>query len=173
MSIAAKIRLMAVALLLSASLLPARAAPLAAPAGDVVLTVSGAVAETNGSGEARFDMAMLRALPATEFTTTTIWTDGSKIRFTGVLLKDLLAAVGANGETVHAVALNDYAIDMPLADAMSGGPLLAYEVNGQPMPVRDKGPLWIVYPYDSDAQYRSELAYSRSIWQLARLEIGD
>jgi hypothetical protein len=117
-------------------------------------------------------MAMLKALPATEFTTTTIWTDG-KIRFTGVLLKDLLAAVGANGKTVHAVALNDYAIDMPLADAMSGGPLLAYEVNGQSMPVRDKGPLWIVYPYDSDAQYRSELAYSRSIWQLARLEIGD
>ena len=172
MSIVAKLRLVAVALLLSVSLLPAHAAPLAAPAGDVVLTISGGVAETNGDGEARFDMAMLKALPATEFTTTTIWTDG-KIRFTGVLLKDLLAAVGAHGKTVHAVALNDYAIDMPLADAMSGGPLLAYAVNGQPMPVRDKGQLWIVYPYDSDAKYRSELAYSRSIWQLARIEIGD
>ncbi len=172
MSIVAKFRLVAAAILLSAGLMPALAASLDAPTGDVVLTISGAITETNRSGEARFDMAMLKALPATEFTTTTIWTDG-KIRFTGVLLKDLLAAVGAHGKSVHAVALNDYAIDMPLADAMSGGPLLAYEVNGQPMSVRDKGPLWIVYPYDADADYRSELAYSRSIWQLARLEIGD
>jgi hypothetical protein len=38
------------------------------------------------------------------------------------------------------------------------------------MSVRDKGPLWVIYPYDSD-DYRSEVIYSRSIWQLDRLEV--
>jgi hypothetical protein len=40
------------------------------------------------------------------------------------------------------------------------------------MSVRDKGPLWLVYPYDSAAKYQSEVVFSRSIWQLNRLEIA-
>jgi hypothetical protein len=36
--------------------------------------------------------------------------------------------------------------------------------------VRDKGPLWVVYPYDSKPDYQSELIYVRSIWQLAQME---
>ena len=50
-------------------------------------------------------------------------------------------------------------------------PLVAYEMDGETMSRRQKGPLWIVYPFDSDADFRSEVIYSRSIWQLDRLEI--
>ena len=50
--------------------------------------------------------------------------------------------------------------------------LLAFERNGKPMSVREKGPLWIVYPYDSDAKFQSEVYYSRSIWQLDRLAVA-
>jgi hypothetical protein len=39
------------------------------------------------------------------------------------------------------------------------------------MTVRDKGPLWIVYPYDAKPEYRQELIYSRSIWQLDHIEV--
>jgi len=39
------------------------------------------------------------------------------------------------------------------------------------MSVREKGPLWVIYPYDSDAKFRTEVIYSRSIWQLDRLAI--
>ena len=39
------------------------------------------------------------------------------------------------------------------------------------MAVRDKGPLFIVYPYDSDEVLRSERYYNRSAWQLKSLEI--
>ncbi|MDP5360810.1 MAG: oxidoreductase, partial [Paracoccaceae bacterium] len=34
-----------------------------------------------------------------------------------------------------------------------------------------KGPLWVVYPYDMSADYRSEVIYYRSIWQLDRIEV--
>ena len=42
---------------------------------------------------------------------------------------------------------------------------------GAPMSVRDKGPLWIVYPYDQNTDYQSEVVFSRSIWQLNRITI--
>ena len=37
------------------------------------------------------------------------------------------------------------------------------------MPVDDKGPLFIVYPYDSDPVLQTEKFYSRSAWQVAQI----
>lgn len=151
----------------------AQAAPaqtLPEPTGEVVLTVTGDIAVTNADGAAVFDRAMLEAMAPVELTTTTMWTDGPQV-FTGVLLLDLLAMLGVAGGTIRATAINDYAVDIPVSDAVEGGPVVAYLLNGQPMSVRDKGPLWIVYPYDSKREYRSEVIYSRSIWQLDRMEV--
>jgi hypothetical protein len=36
--------------------------------------------------------------------------------------------------------------------------------------VRDKGPLWLVYPYDSVSAYQTEVIYARSIWQVKQME---
>ena len=66
------------------------------PEGDVILTVKGQISETNSSSGAAFDMRMLSALPETRFETTTRWTE--KATFDGVLLKDLLAVVGAKAK---------------------------------------------------------------------------
>ena len=73
--------------------------------------------------------------------------------------------------TLKATAINDYAVEIPVEDAVEGGPIIAFMRNGAPMSVRDKGPLWIVYPYDSDPAYQTEVIYSRSIWQLDRIEV--
>jgi hypothetical protein len=153
-----------------ASMAGASDATLTAPTGDVVLTVSGAVSNSNVDGTAQFDMDMLEAMPATEFTTETIWTEGQQT-FRGVSLHDFLETVGATGNALSAQAINDYAVTVPISDAVEGGPIIAYELNGSPMSRRDKGPLWIVYPYDSSADYRTEVIYSRSIWQLDRITV--
>lgn len=142
------------------------------PRGEVILTVSGLIANTNDSDRFVYDRAMLQALPVTSFSTTTNWTEGERT-FTGVLLSDLLAALDASGSRLRATALNDYAVEIPASDARPGGPIIAYAIDGEPMSVRDKGPLWIVYPYDSQAEYRTETIYSRSIWQLDRVEVFD
>ena len=141
----------------------------AVPAGDIILTV-GATGGAATEPARAFDLDTLRRLPLTRYETRTIWTEGRRV-FEGVLLRDLLEAAGIAGRRVRAVALNDYAIDIPLDDPTTDRALVAYRLDGKPMTVRDKGPLWIVYPYDSDAAYRSETIYSRSIWQLAVLEI--
>lgn len=147
-----------------------RAAELASPAGKPVLTVTGAIGIRNTPEAAVFDLVMLQALPRASFTTRTIWTDGP-VAFEGVRMKDLLAALGVTDGTLHAIALNDYAVDIPVSDATADGPVIAYAVDGHALPVRSRGPLWIVYPYDARADYRSEVVYSRSIWQLNRIDV--
>jgi hypothetical protein len=155
-----------------ASLQQVHAQGLGHPAGKVILTVTGEIARTNATGKASFDLSLLDALPQHGFVTSTIWTSG-QTTYSGVLLVDLLAAVGAQGATVVGNALNDYRIRIPVAEITEEAPLLAYRADGVPMSVREKGPIWLIYPFDSDEQYRTEQNYSRSIWQLNRIEITD
>jgi hypothetical protein len=143
---------------------------LDAPKGKVVLSVVGAVGTTNADGRADFDMAMLEAMPQHSFTTATPWFKEAR-RFTGPLLRDVLTASGAKGTAMRAVALNDYKVEIPVEDALRYKVLMATRLDGQPMSVREKGPLFIIYPYDESADLRSERYYSRSAWQLRRLEI--
>ncbi len=165
------LRKVALTVLLCAAASPALA-ELVKPEGQVILTVSGQITETNAGDRAEFDLEMLRALPATDISTSTIWTSGLQ-EFTGVSLKALLEHLGASGDTLRSFAINDYEVKIPVSDATDAGPILAYELNGAPMSVRDKGPLWVVYPFDSASRYRTEVIYSRSIWQLNRIDVTD
>ena len=143
---------------------------LDAPKGKVVLSVVGMVGQTNADKRADFDMAMLEALPQHSFTTSTPWFKEPR-RFTGPLLRDVLTAAGAKGTALRAVALNDYKVEIPVDDAMKFKVVMATRLDGQPMPLREKGPLFIIYPYDESADLRSERFYSRSAWQLRTLEV--
>lgn len=147
-------------------------AALASPvfAGEVILTVSGAV-DAPAEGDAwTFDLETLQTMPSDSFATTTIWTEGEQT-FEGVPLAALLDHVGAADGTLQAIALNDYAVQIPTGDAVENGPIIAYLRDGSEMSVRDKGPLWIIYPFDDNEEYQSEDYYTRSIWQLDRIEV--
>ena len=139
-------------------------------ADEVILTVSGDVGPNGDQNTWVFDRAALEALPSQLIETTTIWTEGRQ-SFEGVSLDVLLNHVQAEEGTIRAVALNDYAVTIPSSDAIEGGPIVAYSRNSRAMSVRDKGPLWIIYPYDANEAYQSEEIYARSIWQLNRLEV--
>lgn len=148
----------------------AQAKELVTPTGEVVLTISGNIGQAGPDGTAQFDMEMLQALPQRSFETSTIWTEG-KASFVGVPLSVLMKRVGAEGSAIRATAINDYAVEIPADSISAQDPIVAYEMDGAAMSRRQKGPLWIVYPYDSDTKYQTEVIYSRSIWQLDRLEI--
>ena len=95
-----------------------------------------------------FDLAGLKSLKSETFETTSIWTEGVQ-SFTGVSLATLMEELGIEDGTPEAKAINDYAVKVPVSDAVEVGPIVAYLLNGEDMSVRDKGPLWIVYPYDA------------------------
>lgn len=147
-------------------------AEMAAPTGEVILTVDGSVTATNADGAAQFDIDMLKALPVSGFDTTTTWTEGMH-RFDGVPLKALLDAVGGEGTKITATALNDYAVEIPMDAITDDAPIVAYHIDGETFSRRDKGPLWIVFPYDSSPEYQTELVYGWSIWQLSKLTIAE
>lgn len=157
--------------LMGAALLPlAHAQTAPAPQGRVILTISGKIGATNQGNKMVMDMAMLEALPQHSFTTRTPWYD-KPVKFTGPLLADVLATAKASGTTVSAVAINDYAIKIPADDARKFKVVVARLMDDKPMPVRDKGPLFVVYPFDSSADLRTSTYYERSIWQLKALDI--
>ena len=144
------------------------AAPAAPP--KVILSITGNVQKRAGTESLDFDMAMLAKLPQTSFNTKTPWYAQPR-KFTGVSLRDLLAAVGGTGNTLKAMALNDYRVEIPAEDWLKHGAMLAYLLDDKPMPVREKGPLVIIYPFDDRREVRTAVHYSRAVWQLRSLDL--
>lgn len=143
-------------------------ADLPKPKGRVILTVSGDIANTNNAGQADFDLPMLHALGLQSLSTTTSWTDGTQ-NFSGIWMRTVLEAVGARGKTVEAVALNDYTYEIEIEDFSHYPVLLATKLNGNILKIRDKGPLWIVYPLDRFSETEKTIIERRMVWQLRRL----
>ncbi|WP_417249462.1 molybdopterin-dependent oxidoreductase [Celeribacter sp.] len=143
---------------------------LPAPTGEVVLTITGNIAHQNAPDSALLDAAMIDALPRFVLETSTVVTDGVN-RFDGVLMRDLLDLVGAEGKTVTATALNDYIIDIPMEDFEGFDVVAATHMDGELLLPSDKGPLWIVYPRD-DHEELQDIRYDyRWVWQLIHLDI--
>lgn len=163
-------RTLTTALLLAGLGLCAPALALDAPTTRPILTVSGKIAVKNAGETARFDMKMIEALPQHSFTTSTPWFD-KPVKFTGPLLSDVLAAVKANGTVLSAVAINDYKINIPMADVTKYKVIVARLLDDKPMSVRDKGPLFVVFPFDTASELRTSTYYERSIWQLKALDV--
>ena len=141
------------------------------PTGPVVLSLRGAgIAGANIEGRADFDMPMLERLPQQSIQTGTPWYSGPR-KFTGPLLRDVLAAAGAKAGAMRLVALNDYRVQVPMEDALEHGMILARLLDDKPMSVRDKGPLFAMYPFGAQPALRNAVYFSRCIWQLRSIEL--
>jgi hypothetical protein len=163
------LQLLCVAFLVVAG--PASAASLPVPGSAPILVVSGKIGITNVDGTAQFDRAMLEAIMDASFETKTPWHDGPSL-FEGISMTTLMEAVGASGEMLTVTALNDYVTDIPVSDFATFGPILALKRNGEFMSVRDKGPLFIIYPFDSSEELRSQTYFGRSAWQVAKIVVN-
>lgn len=142
------------------------------PVGKVILTVDGLISHYNVNAKAQFDLAMIQALPTSTLYTSTAVTDGVK-RFDGVLVRDLFELLGLSDQALHvdASALNDYLVEIPLADFYEYDVLLATHMDGVLLKPIDKGPLWIVYPRDSRRKLQDIRYDYRWVWQLKHLHI--
>lgn len=143
---------------------------LSSPKNPVILEITGKIARTNAPDRAIFDRAMLEELGTTTVQTSTPWTDGIQ-KFRGVLVRDVLDLAGAEGKVIRAIALNDYIIDIPVADFRDYPVLLALEMNGAELKVRDKGPIWIVYPLDQFEDLKGRRTERKMVWQLKELQV--
>lgn len=161
-----------IAALISATVWTAPSHALDVPTGDVILTVKGAVGETNHGSQAVFDREMLEALDGRVAKMETPWTTG-QVEFSGPYLRAVLNAAGAKGSYLIIRALNDYSARIPMADAEKLDTILASRMFGKEMVVRDKGPLMLVYPFDQDKALYNEKYFARSVWQIKEIEVAE
>ena len=152
---------LALSLLLPVSAL---ADALGAPEGQTLLEVADA------DKVVAFDRQMLETLGMNEIETTTDWTQGVQ-RFSGPKLADVLAAADVLGGELSAAAINDYTVAIPRDFAERHGAMLALSMNGRPMSVRGKGPIWLVFPRDDDEALQRTEVNAYWIWQLARIDV--
>lgn len=145
-------------------------AGLAKPTGATILIIDGKIGDRNDGETAVFDRSMLEEMPASVVRTMTPWTDGVQ-EFRGVRLVNLLEAVKAQGTTITLTALNEYSIDLDLRDYLPYQPLVAYNHNGKPMPIVEKGPLWLVFPQDDNPAIDRADVHDLWVWQLYRVTV--
>jgi hypothetical protein len=146
----------------------AAADTLPKPAGSVMLEVTGAIANHNDGDKAAFDLAMLEGMGVTRIVTSTAWTEGTPA-FEGVLLSKLIERVGATGKVAVTIALNDYKVEIPVSDFAKYPVILAYRMNGELLKIRDKGPLWIVYPQDGYPELKTKETQAKWVWQVKEI----
>ncbi|WP_370288479.1 molybdopterin-dependent oxidoreductase [Nocardioides sp.] len=148
---------------------------LPAPTGPVVLTLRD-VPRPNVGRDLRLDLALLDSLGTWQLEADDRQATGRRARFTGPLLRDVLAAAGIDGRgaralELHTVALNDYRVDIPVRDALEMPVLLATRTDGRTMSVAAYGPTRVIYPtsgYDLDPS----IYEPRWIWQLTSMTVS-
>lgn len=93
-----------------------------------------------------------------------------RVTFTGVPLSDLFAMLGDLDPegTVHAVALNEYSVEIPVSVTREDGAFLATLEDGEPIAVEDGGPTRVVFT-DDHPDTANETLW---IWSLASLDVS-
>jgi len=165
-----KLFLPALATLLAAFCVPAGACDLPSPKGEVILVVDGMINACNDGMEVHLDKAMIEALPRVDVRTANPWDDG-EVTYRGVLLRDLMDYVKADGKVMTVTALNDYRSDIQLQDTRDYDVILADRRNGTELAVRDKGPLFVVFPFLDHPDLKTDARYAQSVWQVNRITL--
>ncbi|HEY7884306.1 MAG TPA: hypothetical protein VIC08_05105 [Cellvibrionaceae bacterium] len=140
------------------------------PDSPVKLWVDGDISVRNHGDEFVLDQRLLDELPQAEFATSTIWTEGVHT-YSGPTLQGLLDLVDAGPGDLVATALNDYRVTLDRSYIEESAPILATRINGKTFSVREKGPLWIIFPFDENPRFHDEVIYAMSVWQLERLTV--
>ncbi len=148
------------------SLLLATVLPRMAYAQETMLTLVNSITGV----EIELSEAELLALPQATIHTENEFVD-AMTAFEGPLGRDLVALLGEGGTTVVLTAVNDYAVEVPLEDFMTYDVVFAHSANGTRFSLRDKGPIWAVYPMSDHSELQDPVYNARLIWQLVKVEL--
>ncbi|MCP5169596.1 MAG: hypothetical protein H6999_07555 [Hahellaceae bacterium] len=91
---------------------------------------------------------------------------GREGRFRGPLVRDFLAWAGVKSSEIEITAFDDYVVQIPRTLWEDYDSIFATVRNDEVMRIRDKGPLWLIFPWDTRPELRDERYYNLSIWQI-------
>ena len=111
--------------------------------GESVLTVTGP------TGEKTYSLEQIAALGPETVTINEPFVN-KKQTFTAVPMEALLAPSGLTGsQMIDTTAINEYVYSNTAESFVSGGALLAYELDGKPIPYDQGGPVRIIFADDA------------------------
>ena len=120
---------------------------------------------------AAFSLEDLLAMPQTTVITKNDYVD-STTKFQGPLLSSILERLEIDrSANLKMVALNNFASEAPASDAYEFNVILAVLRDGERMTVRDKGPIWVIYPMDDNPELQDEAYNGRLVWQLKEISV--
>jgi hypothetical protein len=127
-----------------------------------------------------------KTFPAKVLETNTPWTNGVKVRYRGVPLKEVLSKHGlSDAKGIDGIALDDYQAKLETKEINDYDPIIATEIGcsdtdrssavcttGQefrPLTDADRGPYYVVWPYEQLPNASDPGDNSRWIWFLVAL----
>jgi hypothetical protein len=117
-------------------------------------------------------LSKIATLPQSEYVAVLPGIDDKPHRARGPLLRDVLALADVTGDVLQVVGYDRYKAEIPITDLDAFQVLAAREVDGKPLTLRDKGPLWIVYPSEAHPELRFNPIYeARSVWQVKEISV--
>lgn len=123
--------------------------PIPQPAGNLqqTLIVNTDPATSCGPKELVFSEAQLAALPQKTFKTKHTWAAEAQ-EFSGPLLADVLKQVCPSARNIYLRSLDQYSIMVDFPKIVKYEPILALRINGKPLTIREKGPIWLIINTD-------------------------
>jgi hypothetical protein len=151
----------------AATLKPGQSIP--APTQKAILTMAGKISVTNQAGALVFDQSTIERLGVEQVRLYEPWTK-EHLEFRGVWLQHLVAVAGVDAAAtrLHIVALDDYTVDLTLADIRAGGIMLATRSgDGSSIPIDQGGPSRVVFMEGVNAGANAD----QWIWSIKTIEV--
>lgn len=139
----------------------------------VVLTVYGDITLNNHHYNRQdFTLSELQALTQAEITTAHPWSTEPH-HYRGVDMNSLLNFLFSHRRvlSLQLEALNNFSIDVSWEQISSHSPILAWQENKQVMSLRNKGPLWLVLPFDQVSKVQQADFLHFMVWQLRVIRV--
>lgn len=125
----------------------------------------------DGYGKIVLTRAKLLELDQRTIRTSNIYIDGVA-EFRGPGAYEVIDFIGrAGADTVRITTATDTFIDVTLDELRRFGPILAMEMNGEPLTRRNRGPLWLIYPVDDFSELEKPTYYNRLIAHVQEMEL--
>jgi hypothetical protein len=91
--------------------------------------------------------------------------------FEGPELEQVLKLAGVGEGKIHASALDDYVVDIPLDMIRKYHPILAIRRDGKPITVDNLGPFLVMFPFAEHPEIDNDLGWTWAIWQLTKITV--
>lgn len=119
-----------------------------------------------------FTLSELQALTQADVTTAHPWNTQAQ-HYRGIDLTALLEQLFVNQQirSLNLEGLNGFSMALEWTKINKYSPILAWQENGQLMSRRNKGPLWLMLPFDQVPELKQADFLHYMVWQLRTIRV--